>query len=265
MSSLSSKRAILLSNILIALFFVHACGTTVRYVPVTDSQQPPSQKLAHHIVAKGETLYSIAWRYNLDYKKLARANGISSDFRIYPGQKLDLRESAGLPKIVSKKTPKVVGGSPKVSMPEAPRSKKETPKIRNSPNPKALFKPKTWVWPARGTLIAGYQSNNGLNKGIDIQGNLKEPVIAAAAGKVVYSGEGLRGYGRLVIVKHSDKYLSAYAHNHRLLVKEGVFVVQGQKIAEMGSTGTDTIKLHFEIRYDGKPVNPLKFLPKKSS
>ncbi len=123
--------------------------------------------------------------------------------------------------------------------------------------------PVAWVWPAKGRLTSGFKANGGLNKGIDLKGKLGEPVIAAAAGRVVYSGEGLRGYGKLVIVKHSDKYLSAYAHNRKLLVKEGNNVRKGQKIAEMGSTGTDSVKLHFEIRYDGKPINPLKHLPKR--
>ena len=108
-----------------------------------------------------------------------------------------------------------------------------------------------------------FRPNASFNKGIDIQGQMGESVKAASAGTVVYSGEGLRGYGRLVIIKHSDRYLSAYAHNSRLLVKEGASVKMGQAIARMGSSGTDSVKLHFEIRNDGKPVDPLKFLPKR--
>jgi len=262
MSSATIRRAKLLLNILITSFFVYSCSNTTHYAPVKDSRQPPSGKITHHIVLKGETLYSIAWRYDLDYRKLALVNNIAAGFKIYPGQRLSLKESVTPTGDSLVRASKVVKHSPKLSMPEATRSKKETPKERNRPILKNLAKPNAWVWPARGKLIAGYQSNNGLNKGIDIQGNIEEPVVAAAAGKIVYSGDGLRGYGKLVIVKHSEKYLSAYAHNHRVLVKEGVMVKQGQKIAEMGATGTDSIKLHFEIRYDGKPVNPLRFLPK---
>lgn len=249
-------------NILITAFILEACGQTTHYASVKESRQPPSQKVTTHIVAKGETLYSIAWRYNLDYRKLARANAIAPNFRIYPGQRLLLKESVVRPKTPPVKVVKQSKKQPKKPKAQPPRSKKETPKVAKKIIPKKSSKLKRWVWPAKGKLLAGFQSNSGLNKGIDIKGNLEQPVVAAAAGKIVYSGDGLRGYGKLVIVKHNEKYLSAYAHNHRLLVKEGAFVKQGQKIAEMGSTGTDAVKLHFEIRYDGKPVNPLKYLPK---
>jgi lipoprotein NlpD len=110
-------------------------------------------------------------------------------------------------------------------------------------------------------VVDGFNPSAGLNKGIDIQGKLGEPVVAAADGEVVYSGTGLRGYGKLLIVKHNEQYLSAYAHNRVLLVAEGDRVKAGQKIAEVGFSGTNTAKLHFEIRLDGKPVNPLQYLP----
>lgn len=117
----------------------------------------------------------------------------------------------------------------------------------------------TWAWPASGKMITGFGESGG--KGIDIGGKTGDPVTAAADGKVVYSGSGLRGYGQLVIVKHSEAYLTAYAHNHRILVKEGQSVTRGQKIAEMGNTDADQVKLHFEVRKQGKPVDPLKYLP----
>lgn len=110
-------------------------------------------------------------------------------------------------------------------------------------------------------MIGRYSSNSSLNKGIDIAGDLGQPVLAASDGTVVYAGSGLRGYGELLIIKHSDTYVSAYGHNRRLLVREGQKVKAGQVIAEMGSTGTDRVKLHFEIRRNGKPVNPLSYLP----
>lgn len=116
-----------------------------------------------------------------------------------------------------------------------------------------------WQWPATGRLLAGY--NEASNKGLDIGGNVGDPVLAAAAGKVVYAGSGLRGYGKLVVIKHNQDYNSVYAHNDKLLVKEDEQVVQGQKIAELGSSESDRSKLHFEIRKQGKAVDPMKYLP----
>lgn len=119
-----------------------------------------------------------------------------------------------------------------------------------------------WSWPAQGKVIAGFNEAAG-SKGVDIAGTIGQPVMAAGPGKVVYSGTGLRGYGKLVIIKHNKTYLSAYAHNSQILVKEGQEVTRGQKIAEMGNTDTDKVKLHFEIRKLGKPTDPARFLPEK--
>ena len=116
-----------------------------------------------------------------------------------------------------------------------------------------------WIWPASGKTVGTYGESG--NKGVDIAGKTGDPVLAAADGKVVYSGTGLRGYGKLVILKHNATYLSAYAHNQTILVKEGQSVTKGQKIAEMGNSDTDQVKLHFEVRRQGKPVDPLKYLP----
>ena len=118
-----------------------------------------------------------------------------------------------------------------------------------------------WIWPGKGAVLAEF--NESKNKGVDIAGNAGDPVLAAADGKVVYAGAGLRGYGNLIILKHNNTYLSAYAHNQTLLVKEDQTVRKGQKIAEMGSSDTDRVKLHFEIRRQGKPVDPQKYLPNK--
>ena len=118
-----------------------------------------------------------------------------------------------------------------------------------------------WIWPAAGKVVAGFNEASSSNKGLDIGGRNGQPVLAAAPGKVVYSGNGLRGYGKLVILKHNKTYLSAYAHNRQILVKEGQNVAKGQKIAEMGDSDADQVKLHFEIRRLGKPVDPMKYLP----
>jgi lipoprotein NlpD len=120
---------------------------------------------------------------------------------------------------------------------------------------------KQWIWPVQGTVINKFESKGIGNRGLDIAGRRGEPVRAAASGRVVYSGEGLRGYGRLIIIKHNDDFLSAYAHNDKIFVKENELVKAGQKIASMGSSGAERTKLHFEIRLRGKPVDPLNYLP----
>lgn len=214
-----------------------------------------------HSVKRGETLYSIAWTYGIDYRKLAQANHITPPYVIYPGQKIRVdgrrnTASARPNKSVDNTTPKpaVAQNAPskQVSKPAY-----TPPKVSNNATP-------TWKWPANGRLIAGYSAKEPVNKGIDINGSIGESIFAATAGTVVYAGQGLRGYGNLVIVKHNDKYLSAYAHASRILVKEQEVVKVGQKIAEIGSTGTDKVMLHFEIRQNGKPVDPLKYLPKRT-
>ena len=155
---------------------------------------------------------------------------------------------------------------PEVKPPVVPESK---PEARSESKPQAQPEPAVgdaagndeivWIWPAGGKLIGTF--SEGGNKGVDIAGRAGDPVLAASGGKVVYSGSGLRGYGKLVIVKHNSNYLTAYAHNQNILVKEGQSVSKGQKIAEMGNSDADQVKLHFEVRRQGKPVDPLKHLP----
>jgi lipoprotein NlpD len=138
-------------------------------------------------------------------------------------------------------------------------------KAEAEPAPGAATQPDgvDWMWPATGKVLAGLPK--GANKGVDILGKMGDPVFASASGRVVYSGTGLRGYGKLVIIKHNDTYLSTYAHNSNLLVKQGDSVVKGQKIAEIGNTDSPQVKLHFEIRRLGKPVDPLQLLPERRS
>ncbi|MDO3383992.1 peptidoglycan DD-metalloendopeptidase family protein [Gilvimarinus algae] len=250
---------------------------------VADREQPPTRKIQVHTVSSNETLYSIAWRYGLDFRELARHNGIGPPYTIYVSQqlRLDVNDASRRrppPAIASRtqapaaapvSSPTSASRTPSRSTPTTPpassstRSENRTPANSTAEPPPMLSGPVKWRWPASGPVIAGFSSAGGLNKGIDIGGKLGEPVVAAASGNVVYAGSGLRGYGKLVIVKHNETYLSAYAHNRVLMVREGESVKAGQQIAELGSSGTDKEKLHFEIRRDGKPVNPLTFLPKR--
>jgi lipoprotein NlpD len=142
----------------------------------------------------------------------------------------------------------------------APPPKVEAPAPRPSANDAADDDRIEWVWPAKGKVVGSFSETANL-KGIDIAGNAGQPVVASAAGTVVYAGTGLRGYGKLIIVKHNKTYLSAYAHNRDILVKEGEKVAKGQKIAEMGNTDASEVKLHFEIRRQGKPMDPTRYLP----
>lgn len=253
--------------------------------PIDQLDQPPSIRLQSHVVSKGDTLYGIAWRYGMDFHELASLNGIRAPYKIYTGQKLALAEqhrqtgatampvSEGVHAVSDDGGVREISGAGEsgvreVTTPVQPeRRQPATQEVMESPTrpvpAKAASGSGTWVWPARGQLIGRYVSGNPRQKGIDIAGSNGDPVVAAAAGSVVYAGSGLAGYGQLVIVKHNEQFLSAYAHNSRLLVAEGDAVRQGQQIAEMGATETDRTKLHFEIRQSGKPVDPMQFLPAK--
>ncbi len=203
-------------------------------------------------VGSGETLYAIAWRYNLDYRELARWNNISAPYTIHPGQELTLMDPALLP---ASRRPTV---SSKAASEKANRKTKTRTVAAAQP---ALPPPKKWIWPTRGKVIQTFQGQQSIAQGIDIEGAPGQDVCASADGKVVYSGSGLAGYGQLVIIKYNDTYISAYGHYRHLLVKEGQDVKAGQKIAEMGKLQGNPC-LHFEIRRQGKPVDPLKYLPK---
>jgi len=229
-----------------------ACSGHNYQAPVVDLHQPPSQKIAHHTVANGETLYSIAWRYNLEYKELARVNGLAEPYIIRPGQHLSLDLS---------QSPPIEAAETTQSNPVKIRSRSQPSSAQDHTQVSSQNAQLRWRWPANGTILAKFTGPQGLNKGIDIAGKKGQPVLAAESGTVVYAGSGLRGYGKLIIIKHDERYLSAYAHNDKLLAQEGDTIKAGQTIAEIGSTGTDRDKLHFEIRLEGKPVDPLRYLP----
>lgn len=225
-------------------------------------------------VQRGDTLFGIAFRFGWDWKALAAHNGISAPYVIRPGQRIRFAGARQqVTAVAASRTPQVrpqaippplVISQPTVrSSPSATVAKPSVAARATTPVQSVTRSASGWAWPASGTLIGKFSSNGSLNKGIDLAGELGQPVLAASNGTVVYAGSGLRGYGELVIIKHSDTYVSAYGHNRRLLVKEGQQVKVGQMIAEMGSTGTDRVKLHFEIRRQGKPVDPLQYLPSR--
>ncbi len=221
--------------------------------PVSDLS-PLQSGLTAYKVKKGDTLYSISFRTGKDYKRIAAWNNISAPYLIYVNDQLRLTPPPRQT-IAQKKQP-----SPKVKTNTT--SKRKPTRTQSLPAANLPSKVAKWAWPAKGKLIAKYAKARGIN-GIQIAANSATAVNSAAAGQVVYAGTGIRGYGQLLIVKHSEEFLSAYAHNKRILVKEGQRVSRGQQIAEMGSTGTNKTKLHFEIRKNGQPVNPLKYLPLK--
>jgi len=233
------------SGMISVLVSLSACGGRV-YAPVSDVstiEKIPAKGV--HIVRRGETLYSIAWRYGMDYRTLAAMNHISPPWRVWLGESIYLRNQTGTYSINTH------------SISHAQKKHKNGLKVTEY----GFVEPKEghWRWPAKGRLAGVYSS---FNRGINIAGHQGEAIYATAAGRVVYAGDGLRGYGNLIIIKHNNAWLSAYAWNKNMLVREGETVRAGQAIATMGSMGQFRPMLHFEIRYNGKPVNPLRYLSK---
>ena len=245
-----------------------ACFGGGHYAPVIERKASALKLAETYTVSPKDTLYSIAWRYGLDFRRLASTNGLAAPFIIYPGQILQLKATPQSTKARAPKQPSLVkSGAANVAV-ESRRKPTKTPKpavTSNSVGALSLDKktyPFRWQRPAKGKTVRSYSSGSAVHKGVDLKGKLGESVYAANSGKVVYAGSGLVGYGKLLIIKHDEHYLSAYGHNSKLLVKEGELVKVGQEIAEFGDSGTDSVKLHFEIRRDGKPVNPLNLLPR---
>jgi len=237
--------------LLAAVLLLHGCGGAP-VAPVQDlSARPHSRSHSgYHVVRRGETLYSISFTYGYDYREVARWNGIHSPYRIYPGQKLRMRPPTHTARRAPRHTVK-------------PRSKPRhrTRNVHRAPSHSRAIT--AWRWPTSGPVLHAYSATDPGKKGIDIGGKNGQPVLASASGEVVYSGSGLIRFGKLIIIKHNQTYFSAYAHNRKLLVKEGMKVRAGQEIAEMGSTGATRTMLHFEIRRNGKPVDPLRYLPRR--
>ncbi|MDM8349283.1 peptidoglycan DD-metalloendopeptidase family protein [Pseudomonas sp. sp1636] len=237
------------------------------------AQQRQPVTSGQYVVRRGDTLYSIAFRFGWDWKALAARNGITSPYLIrvgqvirFDGRRLTRKPAVAVAPAVTPPVPigrPVVPTQPPVVRPPSQASVPIKASRATTPVQPVQRSVSGWAWPASGVVIGRFSSNGSLNKGIDIAGDLGQPVLAASDGSVVYAGSGLRGYGELLIIKHSDTYVSAYGHNRRLLVQEGQQVKAGQTIAEMGSTGADRVKLHFEIRRQGKPVDPLQYLPRR--
>lgn len=255
--------------------------TAPRGKPQTVRPATPPKPGATAVVRKGDTVYRIATRHGVSPLDLAMWNRIAPPYTIHPGQRLRLtapdarRPEPPRPAGPKPAPPRVVGStptptprpptgtspSPSTSPPStaAPVATPQAPRPAPPPSAAAF----DWRWPAEGTLVGRFAAGDPTRQGIDIAGKSGAPVRAAADGVVVYSGAGLVGYGELIIVKHDEQWLSAYGHNRARLVNEGQRVKAGEQIAEMGRSGASRDMLHFEIRYNGKPQDPLQALPKR--
>lgn len=227
----------------------------------------------YHVVERGETLYSIGWIYGYDYRLLAQWNGIEEPYYLNPGQRLrvapPLGEVASISAPVTRISDRITERSAPISGPTQalPEVIDKTAGPVSAPpvKPQPVYRPLVWQWPTNGgEILQTFSAKDPGRQGVDIAGEVGTHIIAAASGRVVYAGGGLARYGKLIIVKHNETFLSAYAHNDKLRVKENEEVEAGQFIAEMGNTGTQRTKLHFEIRRNGKPVDPLQYLPKRN-
>ncbi len=272
------------------------CKNTAQLPPIDQMAQPPSIRLNYHIASRDDSLYSIAWRYGVDFRELAQRNRIAPPYHLRAGQKIMLADSEAASNLAasravaaprgvqvtavqedqpvvevasdtrsSHRTAASSAATPSaVSSASTPSAAVKTPVVAaTASNTVAADSGSRWLWPTNGRLITLYSAADPLRKGIDLEGKQGDPVKAAGAGSVVYAGSGLAGYGQLIIIKHDEQFLSAYGHNSKLLVAEGDAVKKGQVIAEVGASGTDKNKLHFEIRKSGKPVDPLLYLPRR--
>ncbi len=250
---------------LLSLLWLTGCTSTQKPAPVRDtnlvSRPLPPAPAGFHRIQRGDTLYKIAFQYGLDFRDLAAWNQLADPGVIQSGKLLRLAPP------IQRRAPVSTAAMPATAdvltrampVPTPQKTAEKTPSISEAAVPEQL---ETWIWPSQGPLLTRF--GQAASKGIDIGGSRGHPVRAANAGTVVYAGTNLRGYGKLIIIRHGKSHLSAYAHNERMLVAEGQSVMRGQSIAEMGDTDADRIKLHFEIREHGKPVDPLNYLPKQS-
>lgn len=267
-----------------------ACGSkSINRAPVEDRGHSRSDasvkqlpgfenagKPGYYTVKPGDTLIRIGLESGQSHRDITRWNSLENPDRIEVGQVLRVvPPHSNEPAAAAVAVSKPVQSAAVVSTPIAAGQNKPAVAPASAPVATPVAAPATapvaastmgddepaWIWPANGSVLAGF--DEAKNKGLDIGGNSGDAVVAAAEGRVVYAGEGLRGYGKLIILKHNNTYLTAYAHNKTLLVKEDAAVKRGQKIAEMGDTDADRVKLHFEVRKQGKPVDPAKYMPNR--
>jgi lipoprotein NlpD len=237
----------------LAPFDDHSIGGArgaVRVLPGAENAGKPG----YYTVKPGDTLIRIAMDNGQSGRDIARWNNLSNPNLIETGQVLRVAPPTQDVAAVRPSSAPAVASSPNAAAVTAPVASAPVA----SATPAVPEDAVSFQWPARGNLISGFDESK--NKGLDIGGKVGDPVMAAADGRVVYAGAGLRGYGNLIIIKHNNTYLTAYAHNQTLLVKEDQVIKRGQKIAEMGNSDADQVKLHFEIRRQGKPVDPAKYL-----
>jgi len=292
--TLPCRRAAVLGVWALGALLLSACGTRTQTAPVEDRRPPAvaragsewpaaapagrpiagqenAGKSGYYTVKPGDTLYRIGLETGQSWRDIARWNNLSQPHQIEVGQVLRVippvigTSAAAAGEAGNGVVTRPVGSGSVSASPVAPASATASAARPVASTPasgtvaEAAEATLSWVWPANGPIVSGFDEVK--NKGVDIGGKAGDPVVAAADGRVVYVGAGLRGYGNLIILKHDNTYLTAYAHNQTLLVKEDQTVRKGQKIAEMGSSDADRVKLHFEVRRQGKPVDPLKYLP----
>ncbi len=244
--------------LLVSVMLLAACGSSrvIREGGGASSGSTSTPRPGQSVtVQRGDTVYRIATSNGISALDLAMWNNIAAPYTIYPGQRLRLYPGGGA--TPARRPPAATGGSATAQRP--PVQPTQAPPQAATPAP--ARSPFRWQWPTDGQVIGRYVANEPTKQGLDIAGTGGQAVRAAAEGVVVYSGSGLVGYGELIIVKHDDQWLSAYGHNRTRRVNEGERVTAGQQIAEMGRTGAARDMLHFEIRYNGKPVDPLAYLP----
>lgn len=241
--------------LILSLLFMVACFKKKPALAKVEYTHPVYTKPKVYWVQPGDSLAKIARRTNLTVASLAATNQLSPPYHIAPGQWLLLKENQTSPG----KSYVVATQKKKIHISPSKKMSDKKPVVSKQPHMHHPTLP--WMWPTKGQIIGKFQGVQSNHKGINIAGKLGAPIKAALSGSVVYCGSALKGYGNLIILKHQDNYLSAYAHNKQLLVKEGDEIQKGQVIATMGNSDAESVMLHFEIRRHGKPVDPLKLLP----
>ncbi|WP_163123590.1 peptidoglycan DD-metalloendopeptidase family protein [Acinetobacter portensis] len=250
-------KTIVISTAVIATVVLSGCASKPQINNATRYAAAPN----YYTVRTGDTLSGVAARYGLSYISVAEMNDIAAPYRIYVGQSLRLKKGSA-PRTTNTQAMTQVAPiqRQKIDLPTNQPAKTVAPVTAPTAVATSSSSSLRWVKPTNGAIISRFDSAPNV-KGIRYSGNVGDPIFAAADGQVVYAADGLKEYGNLVLVKHVNGYITAYAHNSKMLVKSGQNVTAGQKIAEMGSTGTTRTMLEFQVRLDGKPIDPAKILP----